>query len=68
MNIFSGTLFRTSQTDTLLQPIAIANLDTSAKNASSGDSWNNTFGTLAMGRDMRVMKEKSTWFVPPEFE
>ena len=36
MNVFKGTLLRISQTDTLLQTIAMANLDPSAENASAG--------------------------------
>jgi hypothetical protein len=67
MNVFKGTLFRISQTDTRLRAIAIENLDPSAENASMG-AWRLGYclGSLGKGIDMRETKEKFTLFVPPE--
>ena len=61
-NVPEGTLLRISQTGTPPQAIAIANLDPSAENVSSGGLIK--YGvTLRRGIDMRVTKEK---FLPPE--
>ena len=67
MNVFKGTLLLISQTDTLLRAIAMAKLDPSAENASTG-AWmiGNVFGPMGMGIDMRETKEKFILFVPPE--
>jgi hypothetical protein len=69
MNVFRGILLRISQTDTLLRAIAMANLDPSAENASTG-SWmiGDVFGSMGMGIDMRETKEKLRLFVSPESE
>ena len=67
MNVSKGTLLRIPQTDTLPGFVTVANLDPSAENTSVG-SWRSNFdssGSLGMGIDMRVTKEK---FVPPESE
>ena len=67
MSVFEGTLLLISQTDTLLGLIAIANLSPSAENARTG-AWRigDLFETLAIGIDMREMKEKFLLFVPPD--
>jgi len=67
MNVFKGTLLRISQTETVPQPIVIANLDPSAENASIGAKGNGS-GTLGMGKEMPETKEKSVLFVSPESE